>query len=59
MTHSQIRKIVYDKYPIYPGELKCQEEKRQMTRLREKYMRELYEQAREKRQEYEVKRGKN
>lgn len=49
MNHKEVRKMVYDKYPFSKSELKCAEEKRIMSRLREKYMTELYEQAREKR----------
>lgn len=48
MTHREIRKRVYEKYPITESELKCAEEKRILNRLREKYMIELYEQGREK-----------
>ena len=49
LTHREIRKRVYEKYPLTDAEKRCAEEKRIMTRLREKYTAELYEQTREKR----------
>lgn len=49
MTHKEIRKRVYDKYPVSKSEMCCAEEKRIMDRLREVYMKKLYEQGGEKR----------
>lgn len=45
-----IEKMVYEKYPVSKGEMKCRTEKKTMDDLRDSYRKKLMTQAKEKRE---------